>query len=240
MDLQPCSQQSTFRLSNFSWGSGPVSSVHCILTAVGPRWWIKLGGWWSLQEWSSARWESAGAAAAAADVQEEAASAAQTREKIWNADNNNVQTCHPSTFQMMTYASGALSTYGLALLGKGNPCARACGLRGGGCGRKAGSVAWEALPKGEWMMPFSPLSTTFIFNWGIPATDAMSPLTVGREELLGWVTAARPSLKLRPKPLSRGWLKEAGLCCGGVLWKEREELLRDGLPERSSWKNKHK
>lgn len=33
-----------------------------------------------------------------------------------------------------------LSTYGLALLGKANPCARACGLRGGGCGRKAGNV----------------------------------------------------------------------------------------------------
>lgn len=67
----------------------------------------------------------------------------------------------------------------------------------------------------------------------------MSPLTIGREELLDWATAARPSLKLRPRPLSRGWPKEAGLCCGGVLWKEREELLRDGLPERSSWKNKN-
>lgn len=34
-------------------------------------------------------------------------------------------------------------------------------------------------------------------------------------------------------------MKEAGLCCGGgVLWKEREELLWDGLPERSSWNKK--
>lgn len=65
----------------------------------------------------------------------------------------------------------------------------------------------------------------------------MSPLTVGREELLDWVTATAASLKLRLRPFSRGWLKEAGLCCGGgVLWKEREELLRDGLPERSSWR----
>lgn len=63
----------------------------------------------------------------------------------------------------------------------------------------------------------------------------MSPPTVGREELLEGAAAPRPSLKLRPRPLSKGWLKEAGLCCGGVLWKEREELLRDGLPERSSW-----
>lgn len=67
--------------------------------------------------------------------------------------------------------------------------------------------------------------------------DAAIPPTAGREELLDWVGAATPSLKLRPRPLSRGWLKEAGLCCGGgVLWKEREELLRDGLPERSSWR----
>lgn len=65
----------------------------------------------------------------------------------------------------------------------------------------------------------------------------MSPLTVGREEGLDWVTATTPSLKLRLRPFSRGWLKEAGLCCGGgVLWKEREELLWDGLPERSSWR----
>lgn len=65
----------------------------------------------------------------------------------------------------------------------------------------------------------------------------MSPLTVGREEVLDWVTATTPSLKLRLRPFSRGWLKEAGLCCGGgVLWKEREELLWDGLPERSSWR----
>lgn len=63
----------------------------------------------------------------------------------------------------------------------------------------------------------------------------MSPPTVGREEPPEGAAAARPSLKLRPRPLSEGWLKEAGLCCGGVLWKEREELLRDGLPERSSW-----
>lgn len=132
-----------------------------------------------------------------------------------------------------------LSTYGLTLLGNANPCARACGLTGGGCGRKAGNVAWEALPKGEWMTPFRPPSTPFMFNWGSPATDAMSPLTVGREEVLGWVTATAPSPKLRPRPFSRGWLKEAGLWCeGGVLWKEREELLRDGLPERSSWREK--
>lgn len=130
-----------------------------------------------------------------------------------------------------------LSTYGLTLLGNGNPCARAWGLRGGGCGRKVGNVAWGALPKDEWMTPFRPPSTPFIFNWGIPVIDADIPLTVGREELLDWVGATTPSLKLRLRPLSRGWLKEAGLCCGGgVLWKEREELLRDGLPERSSWR----
>lgn len=192
--------------------------------------------WWSLQEWSSGMRESAGVAAAA--VQEEVASAAQTREKIWNT-NNNAQTCYPSTFQMMhlVLATSHLSTYGLTLLGNGNPWARACGLRGGGCGRKVGNVAWEALPKGEWITPFRLLSTPFIFNWGIPAAGAMSPLTVCREELLDWLTATTPSLKLRLRPFRRDWPKEAGLCCGGgVLWKEREELLRDGLPERSSWR----
>lgn len=222
--------------SDSYWASGTFSFV---LFVFGLQWWIKLVDWWSLQEWSSARWGSAGVAAAAADVRGEAASAAQTGAKIWNTNHSARAPLHTSLSNEDTCFWVRSCTYGLALLGKGNPCARACGLRGGGCGRKAGNVAWEALPKGEWMTPFRPLSAPFIFNWGIPAADAMSPLTADREELLGWVTATRPLLKLQPRPLSRGWLKEAGLCCGGgVLWKEREELLRDGLPERSSWGGK--
>lgn len=193
----------------------------------------------SLREWSSGTRGSAGVAAAAA-VREEAASAAPTGEKIWN-DNSAATTRRPVTYQPYQLLPDCVfrSTYGLTLLGNANPWAGACGLRGGGCGREAGNVAWEALPKGEWMTPFRPPWTPFAFSWGSPAADAGSPLTVGREELLGWATAAAPSLTLRPRPFSRGWPKGAGLCCeGGVLWKEREELLRDGLPERSSWRKR--
>lgn len=42
----------------------------------------------SLQEWSSVRWGTVGAAAAVADAREEAASAARTREKSWNTSND--------------------------------------------------------------------------------------------------------------------------------------------------------
>lgn len=76
------------------------------------RWWIKPGitlvDDWSLQEWSSGTRESAGVAADAAAAREEAASAAQTREKIWNTNNKNAQTCHRSTFRTMTYRSAGV------------------------------------------------------------------------------------------------------------------------------------
>ena len=129
-----------------------------------------------------------------------------------------------------------LGTYGLTLLGSWKPCASAWGLRGGGWGRRAGSVGWGAFCTGDWITPFRPPSTPFIFSWGLPARDAISPPTTGSEELPAWLMVPKPSLKPRLRPFSMGWLKEAGLCWGGgVLWKEREELLRDGLPEWSSW-----
>lgn len=184
--------------------------------------------------------ETAGVAAVAADVQEEVVSAAQTREKSWNIKKQGrhytptFQTC---LWYYLTTFIDVLGTYGLTLLG--NPCANAWGLRGGGCGHRAGRVDWEAFATEDWITPFRLPSIPFTFSWGLPATDAMSPLTVGREELPDRVTAPRPSLKPRLRPLGWGWMKEAGLCCGGgVLWKEREELLWDGLPERSSWNKK--
>lgn len=121
----------------------------------------------------------------------------------------------------------APGTYGLALLGSWKPCASACwGLSGGGWGRRAGSAGWAAPCAGDWMTPLRPPSTPFMPSCGLPASDAMRPPTTGSEEPPAW-------------PLSRGWTKEAGLCWGGgVLWKEREELLRDGLPEWNSW-NRH-
>lgn len=128
------------------------------------------------------------------------------------------------------------STYGLTLLGSWKPCASAWGLRGGGWGRRAGSVGWGAFCTGDWITPFRLPSTPFMFSWGLPAREAMSPPTTGREVLAAWLMAPKPSLRPRLRPFSRGWLKEAGLCWGGgVLWNERDELLRDGLPEWSSW-----
>lgn len=132
-------------------------------------------------------------------------------------------------------------TYGLTLLGSWKLWVRAWGLRGGGWGRRAGRVGWGGFCTGDWMTPFRPPSTPFILSWGLPVRDAMSPPTTGREELPVW-PADKPSLRPRLRPFRRGWPKEAGLCWGGgVLWKEREELLRDGLPEWSSWnKNREK
>lgn len=128
-----------------------------------------------------------------------------------------------------------LGTYGLTLLGSWKLCASAWGLSGGGWGRRAGSVGWLAFCTGDWITPFRPPSTPFIASWGLPARDAMSPPTTGREEPPAWLMVPKLSLRPRPRPFSKGWLKEAGLCWGGgVLWKERDELLRDGLPEWSS------
>lgn len=229
------SWQSTPCTSNVYWGSGTVAFVQCILTVFGQQWWIKPGdghyrsevlGCENLLELLLLLFKKK----LLLLLRQERRSETQTttrRRVIYQ----------PFKWWHLVLATSHLSTYGLTLLGNGNPWARACGLRGGGCGRKVGNVAWEALPKGEWITPFRLLSTPFIFNWGIPAAGAMSPLTVCREELLDWLTATTPSLKLRLRPFRRDWPKEAGLCCGGgVLWKEREELLRDGLPERSSWR----
>ncbi len=58
-------------------------NVHCENTDVN-----KVLDWVSLQEWSSVRWGTAGAAAVAAAAREEAASAARTEEKTWNTSNN--------------------------------------------------------------------------------------------------------------------------------------------------------
>lgn len=114
------------------------------------------------------------------------------------------------------YHSG---TYGLELLGSWKLCARIWWLSGGGWGRRAGSTGCGAPCAGDWITPFTP-------SWGLPASDAMSPPTTGRAEPAG--ASASPRLN----PFSGGCPKEAGLGWGGgVLWKEREELLRDRLPE---------
>lgn len=155
-------------------------------------------------------------------------------------DGSNKSCLHVNVFkQIYRYSSSGfkvtLRTYGLALLGSWKLCASAWGLSGGGWGLRAGSWGWLAFCKGDWITPFRLPSTPFIASWGLPARDAMSPPTRGREEPPAWLMAPKPSLRPRPRPFSRGWLKEAGLCWGGgVLWKERDELLRDGLPEWSS------
>ena len=141
------------------------------------------------------------------------------------------KTIHFGVLQL-TERQTVLGTYGLTLLGSWKPCASACGLSGGGWGRRAGSVGWGAFCNGDWITPFRLPSTPFI----LPARDAISPPTIGREELPAWLMDPSPSPRPRLRPFSSGWLKEAGLCWGGgVLWKERDELLRDGLPEWSSW-----
>lgn len=149
--------------------------------------------------------------------------------------STNVSVVSAKLGHVASFFSLFKDTYGLTLLGSWKLCASACGFRGGGCGRRAGSVGWGAFWTGDWMTPFRLPSTPFTANWGLPARDAMSPPTTGSEELPAWPTVTRLSLRPLPRPLSRGWLKEAGLCWGGgVLWKERDELLRDGLPECSS------
>lgn len=115
-----------------------------------------------------------------------------------------------------------VGTYGLTFLGSCNPCASTRGLSGGGWGRSAGSDGCWALWTGDWITPFIPPSTPFMFSC--------------RAELLDWPMLPKVSFAPRLKPFSMGWPKDAGLCWGGgVPWKESDELLRDGLPEWSSW-----
>lgn len=143
------------------------------------------------------------------------------------------------------FLDGGLSepkgTYGLTFLGSWKPWASDWGLIGGGWGRRAGSAGCWAPCAGDWITPFSPPSTPFMFSWGLPVMDAMSPPTTGRVVLPDWLMLARLSVAPLLKPFSSGWPREAGLGWGGgVPWKESEELLRDGLPEWSSWINKTK
>lgn len=131
-----------------------------------------------------------------------------------------------------------LVTYGLALLGSWKLCAIVWWLSGGGWGHRAGSVDWAALWTGECITPFKALSAPFI-SWGLPARDASSPPATGWVEVPAWLIC--PKLSHVPRPFIMDWLKEAGLCWGGgVLWKEREELLWDGLPEWRSWEDKNR
>lgn len=98
----------------------------------------------------------------------------QSTNNILTKQSTNTITKH-STFLVIRQRGG---THGLMLLGSCRPCASAWRPKGGGWGRRAGRVGWGPFWTGDWITPFRLPSTPFMFSWGLPAWEAMSPPTM--------------------------------------------------------------